>query len=650
MTSAFDCDCGVDTSSLTASSSLEHPRRFVILREPSVPAQYLLSAAWVVLAAMLRSYLAPVLENSAPLLIMIVPSVLSALFGRFGPAVLATALSTVAGVYLFVEPAGAFGPMQPDDRARVTIFVVVSFVLAGLIVLTRQAHLRRADASQTADQTHRLLESTLASVPHAIVVVNAGGRVRMWSGAAEQMFGWTAAEMAGQPYERLVPDSGLNEFRGFFNRVLSGESIRLTAPRLRKNGTTLQCDVSVAPVREPDGRISDMVATLGDVTEQRAIEDQLRQAQKMEAVGALAAGVAHDFNNQLTAIIGYTQLVQASIPAFDPAQADLEEVSKAAERSAALTRKLLSFTRRQLLQLEPVELTAAVIGVKAMLRRLVREDVVIETRTAPAPLWITADPAQLEHMILNLVLNARDAMPGGGRVLIEVAPAQVDEPYSDAHFQIAPGSYATLSVTDTGEGMAPDVQQRIFEPFFTTKGEGKGTGLGLAMVHTSVKQMGGTVWVHSEPGHGTTFKLYFPRTDAAGERQAAVRGVLVPGSERILIVDDDDALRSMSARVLARGGYEVVEARSGTEAVDLVRRRGLSVDLLITDIVMPGLGGPALAQALIAENRLTRVLYVSGYADQPVLREQIARGAVHFLAKPYAPAELAARVRQAIDS
>jgi two-component system, cell cycle sensor histidine kinase and response regulator CckA len=640
----------VDSSSLTASPSLEPLRRFVTLREPSVPAQYVLSAIWVAAAAMVRSYLAPVLDHSAPLLVMIVPAVLAALFGRFGPAVLATALSTVAGVYLFVEPAGAFGPLQPGDRARVIVFVVESVILAGLVVLTRQARLQGADASQTAAHAHRLLETTLASVPHAIVVVNASGRVRMWSGAAEQIFGWTAAEMAGQPYERLVPETGLQEFRRFFDRALSGESIRLTAPRLRKNGSTLHCDVFVAPVREPDGRISGMVGTLVDVTEQRAMEDQLRQAQKMEAVGALAAGVAHDFNNQLTAIIGYTQLVQATIPAGDPAQADLEEVSKAAERSAALTRKLLSFTRRQLLQLEPVELTAAVTGVQAMLRRLVREDVVIETRTGSEPLWITADPAQLEHMILNLVLNARDAMPRGGRVLIEVAPAQVDEPYADTHFQIAPGSYATLSVSDTGEGMPPEVQQRIFEPFFTTKGEGKGTGLGLAMVHTSVKMMGGSVWVHSEPGRGTTFKLYLRRTDDSGERQAPARGVILPGSERILIVDDDDALRSMSARVLAQAGYDVVEARSGTDAVDLVRRQGLVVDLLVTDIVMPGLGGPALAQALIAENRLTRVLYVSGYADQPVLREQIARGAVHFLAKPFAPPELAARVRQALDS
>ena len=383
-------------------------------------------------------------------------------------------------------------------------------------------------------------------------------------------------------------------------------------------------------------------------SERRVVEEQLRQAQKMEAVGELAAGIAHDFNNQLTTIVGYAELASHSLAPDHPAVADLEEIVRAAQSSAALTRQLLTFSRRQVLNLHPVDLADLLTSLEKMLRRSVREDISIATRAAEPHLWINADRAQIEHILLNLVVNARDAMPSGGRILIEISPVALEEAYVGAHLEVTPGDYVVMSVTDTGEGIPHDIQDRIFDPFFTTKAAGKGTGLGLAMVYGSVKQMGGTIWVYSEPGRGTTFKMYFPRlTEADAAQNLPAHRALTPGTGTILIVDDDDRIRSLTIRTLERAGYRVHGASNGAEALTLARRLKDPIDLLVTDIVMPDVNGPTLAQTLV-DAGLKRVLYVSGYADQPVIEEQIARGAVSFLAKPFSPSELADKVARVL--
>ena len=496
-------------------------------------------------------------------------------------------------------------------------------------------------------ETNELLKSTFDAVPDAIVVVGPDGLIRAWSQAAERIFGWTSEEIVGRDYRTLVPPEGAGKFEQSYGRVLAGESIHTEAPRLRKDGTALYCEISVSPMRR--GRqITGMVATLHDVTERRNLEEQLRHAQKMEAVGELAAGIAHDFNNQLTTIVGYAELASHSLAPDHPAIADLEEIVRAAQSSAALTRQLLTFSRRQVLNLHPVDLADLLTSLEKMLRRSVREDISIATRAAEPHLWINADRAQIEHILLNLVVNARDAMPSGGRILIEISPVALEEAYVGAHLEVTPGDYVVMSVTDTGEGIPHDIQDRIFDPFFTTKAAGKGTGLGLAMVYGTVKQMGGTIWVYSEPGRGTTFKMYFPRlTEADAAQNLPAHRALTPGTGTILIVDDDDRIRSLTIRTLERAGYKVHGASNGAEALTLARRLKDPIDLLVTDIVMPDVNGPTLAQTLV-DAGLKRVLYVSGYADQPVIEEQIARGAVSFLAKPFSPSELADKVARVL--
>lgn len=496
-------------------------------------------------------------------------------------------------------------------------------------------------------ETGDLLRSTFDAVPDPIVVVTPDGIIRAWSRAAERVFGWTADEIIGQHYRRLVPPESVPKFEHFYARVLSGESIRTEGPRLRKDGTAVYCEVSVAPMRHGDD-ITGMVATLHDITEQRNLEEQLRHAQKMEAVGELAAGIAHDFNNQLTTIVGYAELATNALSPDHPVVADLEEIVHAAQSSAALTRQLLTFSRRQVMNLHPVDLPGVLGGLEKMLRRSVREDITITIRSSDPQLWIHADRAQIEHVVLNLVVNARDAMPGGGKILIEISPLHLDAAYLEARLEITPGDYVVMSVTDTGQGIPPDIQSRIFDPFFTTKAPGQGTGLGLAMVYGSVKQMGGSISVYSEPGRGTTFKMYFPRlTDAAAADRLPARRALTPGTGTILIVDDDARVRALTTRTLERAGYRVHVASNGVEALSVARRVKDPIDLLVTDIVMPEVNGPLLAQALI-ELGLKRVLYVSGYADQPMIHDQIARGAVSFLAKPFSPAELADKVARVL--
>ena len=385
-----------------------------------------------------------------------------------------------------------------------------------------------------------------------------------------------------------------------------------------------------------------------DITEQRQLEERLAQSEKIESVGRLAGGIAHDFNNLLTAILGYTELLLAQHTApEDGDRSDLEEIQRAGQRAASLTQQLLAFSRKQVLIPKDVDLNQTVAGLQAMLTRLIREDIALTCESAPEPVVVKIDPTQIEQVILNLVLNARDALPQGGSIALAVSRVPRSQVEVPPDFQSTAGEYVRLRVSDNGVGIAPAARAHLFEPFFTTKALGKGTGLGLASVYGIVRQSNGFITVDSEPGQGATFTMYFPalRSAAAGTAPAAALVEAAGGHETILLVEDEDAVRVIVSAVLRRQGYHVLEAATPRAACDIFARDSPSIDLLLTDVVMPEMNGPALAQRLIADRPELRVLFISGYADMatPIDAENPNLG---FLSKPFQASVLTARVRE----
>jgi two-component system, cell cycle sensor histidine kinase and response regulator CckA len=388
-----------------------------------------------------------------------------------------------------------------------------------------------------------------------------------------------------------------------------------------------------------------------DVTECRTVEEQLRLSQKMEAIGRLAGGIAHDFNNMLTAILGYSENLLQQLDETKPVWRDLMEIRSAADRAAALTRQLLAFSRQQVLRLEPVDLNAIVRGIEQMIRRLIGENIAVETSLCPSPCFIMGDRSQLEQVIVNLAVNARDAMPRGGRLSMQTRLVVLGDHYLTRHPGAAPGRHAMLAVCDDGIGMDEATKARIFDPFFTTKEHGKGTGLGLATVYGTVKQLGGCIWAYSEKGLGTTFKLYFPeRSGMAVEppRRTAARQAPSVGSEAVLVVEDERAVRTFCCTVLRRFGYRVTEAASPAEALSVMD--GLPVDLVLTDFMMPGMSGDEMIRRVRAMRPSVKALCMSGYAENSALVHRRLEGDVRLLEKPFTSADLLQAVRQTLDS
>src|SRR5256884_2283270 len=369
----------------------------------------------------------------------------------------------------------------------------------------------------------------------------------------------------------------------------------LEATWKKKDGSRIRVQLSVRASRDKDGRVEFYEAFVRDITTQRQLEAQLAQAQKMEAIGRLAGGVAHDFNNLLTVILSYSDLLLEEIPKDSPHGEDIGQIRKAAQGASELTRQLLAFSRQQVLEPKVVDLNAAVTGIERLLGRVLREDIQLSCTLAADAGTVRVDPGQFEQVIMNLAVNARDAMPNGGRVTIETANVDLDETYMQARPLAAPGRYVMLAVTDTGTGMDAATQARIFEPFFTTKEVGKGTGLGLATVQGIVQQSGGFIWVYSEPNHGTCFKVYLPRVDAPVSEVAAVAGDSIMGTETVLVVEDVEAVRAVTRRMLERYGYRVLEAADGEAAIRLAANSAEHIHLLLTDVVMPNVSGPRLA-------------------------------------------------------
>jgi len=492
----------------------------------------------------------------------------------------------------------------------------------------------------------------LDAAPNAIVAVDADGVIRYANVQAARTFGYAAAELLGSPVELLIPERlvpGHSQRRAAFSanpraRPM-GTGLELWARR--KDGTEFPVEISLSPLDTEDGRV--VFATVVDITARKAAEAQLLQAQKLESIGRLAGGVAHDFANMLFAIRGFTDMLIEDMesartgPSFDleAGLRSLRSIDDAAERASALTQQLLAFGRRQLVQPKVLDLNASIRSVEPLLARLIGETVDLRLSLAERAGRIRADQGQIDQILLNLVVNARDAMPDGGTITVETGNAVFDEAYAMEHFAVEPGEFVLLAVSDTGVGMDHETRKHIFEPFFTTKELGRGTGLGLATTYGIVAQAGGHIWLYSEPGRGTTFKLYFPRVD--GEPTApdpATTPAAALGT--VLLVEDEDAVRSMTRQVLRRAGWTVIEAASGGDAIHLMESMVQPMDAMITDVVMPGISGIRLAEGVLDRLPGVRVVLMSGYtADTLDLEAVLARGA-RFVSKPVARRDLLA--------
>jgi len=467
------------------------------------------------------------------------------------------------------------------------------------------------------------------------------------------------AEIAGLTQQELVgrniaefptPDTVAAKLAEFQNVLRRGAGTVPNVAITRSDGQIVTIDFSLSSV-EVAGET--LVLAIGrDVTQSRQTEAQLRQAQKMEAIGRLAGGVAHDFNNVLTAIFGYVEVVMEELPPESTSRADLDEVLKAAARAAGLTRQLLAFSRQQVLQPTVLNVNDVVDNVEKMLRRVIGEDINLRTTLAADVGNALADAGQLEQVLMNLAVNARDAMPDGGHLTIETANVDLTEEYADLHQPVVPGAYIRMAVSDTGTGMSAETRARVFEPFFTTKEKGKGTGLGLSTVYGIVKQSGGYVWVYSEPGRGTTFKIYLPRVDTAATVIAA--GSPKPearhGTETILVAEDDEVLRPMVRTILRRQGYTVLDAPNVGDAVACAAAHQGPIHLLLSDVVMPGGSGRDLARRLAETRPDTKVLYVSGYTDDAIVHHGMLEPGLEYLQKPFTGDTLSKKVRQVLDA
>ena len=466
-----------------------------------------------------------------------------------------------------------------------------------------------------------------------------------------RLYGYTEAEVLGKATPRILKSGFIDaaHYARFWDALLNKRVARGEITNKTKDGQMVVVASSVSPVLNDRGEIAGYLAIQRDVTERKRLERQYLQAQKMEAVGRLAAGVAHDFNNLLTIINGYSDLLLERLPADDTAREPVVEIKDAGERATGLTRQLLAFSRQEIRTAMVLDLNVLVADSLKMLRRLIGEDVELVFAATPDLGMIKADPGQIEQVLMNLAVNSRDAMPQGGKLTIETSNFLADQDYATSHYPMPPGSYVMLAVSDTGEGMDAETQARIFEPFFTTKGQGKGTGLGLATVYGIVKQSGGFAWVYSELGKGTAFKIYLPLAEGTPEAILAAGGV-AGGSETVLLVEDEAKLRALTRSILESRGYKVLEAHTSMEALLIPGQHKGPIHLLLTDVVMPLMNGREVAEKLAKLHPQMKILFMSGYTDDTVVRHGVLESGMAFLQKPFSPDTLARKVREVLDA
>jgi len=507
----------------------------------------------------------------------------------------------------------------------------------------------------------RRLTTVIEQSPDSTVITDTDARILYVNPAFEQITGYSQDEALG--HKMNILRSGKHDdafYRDLWETISSGEVWHGRLVNRRKDGSLYTEDAIISPVRDREGRIVNYVAVKRDVTRELDLEERYRQAQKMEAIGRLAGGVAHDFNNLLTAIQGYAQFLLDDLASDDPTtwppghalRADLGEILRASDRATALTRQLLALSRRQVLQPRTLDLNTVLADMEKMLRRLIGEDIELRSVLAPDLGAVRADPGQIEQVIMNLAVNARDAMPSGGSLTFETANVSLDESYAEDHPGVKAGDYVQIAVSDTGMGMTEEVKIHLFEPFFTTKARGKGTGLGLATVYGIVEQSGGHIEVYSELGMGTTFKVYFPRVDERADvaSQDSAPKALPAGSETILLVEDEALVRQPAVRILEQSGYRVLEAGHPDEAIALAEIHRGTIHMLVTDVIMPTMNGRELAERIRRSRPDIQVLYISGYTDATISQHGVLDEGITLLQKPFSPSALAVRVREMLDA
>ncbi|HEY3381287.1 MAG TPA: PAS domain S-box protein [Vicinamibacterales bacterium] len=531
--------------------------------------------------------------------------------------------------------------------ASTTTILSEQGVVEGLLVMCSDMTARRRAAAERAR-----LHSAVAQAAEAIMMTKRDGTIVYVNPAWQRMTGYSSGEALGRTPRLLradVQDSRV--FKDLWETILDGRVWRGELTNRSQGGALFSWEETITPVRDESGRITEFISFGQDTSGRRDLEARLRQSQKMEAVGRLAGGVAHDFNNLLTVITGYSERLLMGLPADDPLRKGAEAIKRSADRAAALTQQLLAFSRRQILAPKVIDLNSVVGNMNKMLQRLIGEDVELVFHSA-TELWRTkADPNQLEQVIMNLAVNSRDAMPQGGILTIETSNIELDTSFAGRHLGLQPGRYVMLAVTDTGSGMDDETQSHLFEPFFTTKEQGKGTGLGLSTTYGIVKQSGGYIWVESEVGRGTTVRIYLPRIEETADlTPAAIEMRSAPhGSETILLVEDEDAVRHLLRDILRRYGYTVLEAQNGPRAIEICQQHEGQIDLVITDMVMPQMSGWEVADAASNLRPKAKLIYMSGYIEHMVVEQRVLESGVAFLGKPFTPDTLGRKVREVLD-
>jgi PAS domain S-box-containing protein len=516
---------------------------------------------------------------------------------------------------------------------------------------------RVSDLYETLQRSEAQFRSLIENVSDFIVVLQADGTIRYASPSFDRETG------QGRPVEgQNMLDVAAEEDRGEVEKLLAGVQAKgesgevETAPvesefRIRHHGGGLRIVEVSAKNLLKHPAVHGIVVNARDVTERRKLEEQLMRAQRMEAIGTLSGGIAHDFNNILTVILGHTEVLLQTFQSSPAEYGHLRSIDEASRRASTLTRQLLAFSRKQVLQPRVFNLNSLIVDLDKMLRRLISEDIELQTVTDPQLGATRADPGQIEQVVMNLVLNARDAIKSGGGITIETANVTLDDDYARDHAGARPGPHVMLAVSDTGEGISPEILPHIFEPFFTTKEVGKGTGLGLSTVYGVVKQSGGNVWVYSQPGRGTTFKIYLPRVDEpAPSPVGPPHPIFTSGAETVLLVEDEPSLRALIKIALAGGGFTILDAPSPADALILSRRHTGPLHLLLTDVIMPGMDGPALAKQIQRERPDIKVLFMSGYATNFIMHDGVVDPGTNFLEKPFHPRTLLSKVREVLDS
>jgi PAS domain S-box-containing protein len=518
----------------------------------------------------------------------------------------------------------------------------------------------RKRAEEILRESEEKYRSILENIQDGYFEVDLAGNFTFVNGVVCRRLGYSREELIGMNNRQYTDEITAKKVYQLYNRIYrTGEPVRnFEEEVIRKDGTRWIYELSVSLIRNPEGKPIGFQGISRDITERKraekemaALQEQLRESQKMEAIGRLAGGIAHDFNNLLTVIKGYSQLSLMELKEGDPLKGNIEEIQKGSQRAADLTRQLLAFSRRQVMEMKVLDLNTLLRDLDKMLRRIIGEDIELTTLLANDLGRVKIDPGQIEQVIMNLAVNAKDAMPSGGKLTIETANAVLDESYARNHADVKPGRYVMFSVSDTGVGMTPEVRERLFEPFFTTKQKGRGTGLGLSTVYGIVKQSGGNIWVYSEPGHGTTFKIYLSRVDEPLEqlREKTTREELLRGSETVLVVEDEEKVRQLTVEILGKQGYSVLDASQGDDALAISEKHKGPIHLILVDVVMPGISGTELTKRLAFLRPETKILYMSGYTDNAIVHHGVLEKGVNYIQKPFTIDELTRKVREALD-